>query len=108
MTHTRIIAADGTRYIPQGEGRRLVKRIIAGIAISLALIIATAAVIGFYRAMTAPTPPPATSTETFNDGWNTGLTDLQDIAHRAGEVKVGHCLSSTTTPDDLYACLTRK
>lgn len=103
MTSTRIIAADGTRYFAQGTNRRLAVRIIAGIAIFVALIITSAAIIGFNQATDAPA---ATTTATFNDGWDTGITDLQDIAHRAGEVKVAHCLASTTTPDALYACMT--
>ncbi len=68
MTSTRIIAADGTRYFAQGTNRRLITRIIAGIAIFIGLIIVSAAMIGFYRAATADTvtPPPASSFETLH------------------------------------------
>jgi hypothetical protein len=102
MTSTRIIAADGTRYTPQGAGKRLAKRIAAGIAIFVLLIITSAAVIGFSRA-----PAATNETDTFNDGWNTGISDLQEIAKKVGKVKAANCLSATDTPDDLYACLTR-
>lgn len=60
MTRTRIIAADGTRYAPEGRGARITRRTAYGAFLIITAIFLSAAAIGMHRAAIAPaTPSPA-------------------------------------------------
>jgi hypothetical protein len=62
MTRSRIVGADGTRYIPEAASKRRARRIIAIISLIIASPFMAAAVIGLYLGATegiatpAPTP----------------------------------------------------
>lgn len=54
MTRTHIITADGTRFVAQGQGKTLARKIIAGAFLIITALFLSAAVIGFHRAAIAP------------------------------------------------------
>jgi hypothetical protein len=54
MTRTHIIAADGTRFVQQGQGKILARRVIAAALLIITALFLSAAVIGFQRAAIAP------------------------------------------------------
>lgn len=124
MTRT-IITADGMRLREEGTTRRLIRRAFAGALIIIGLLLLSAAVIGFVKAATH-TDKPITHTQnhtaSFNDGVNTELQDLQQMARRPahtstnpdgskisdpnGITLISECLSDTTlTVDELGICL---
>jgi hypothetical protein len=60
MTRTHITAADGTRFVQVGQGARIARRILGGVALLATALLLSAAVIGLNRAAIAPaTPSPA-------------------------------------------------
>ncbi len=56
MARTRIIGADGISYRPEGTTRRTFRRGIVATFTIIGLLFLSAAVIGFAKAATAPTP----------------------------------------------------
>lgn len=50
MTRTHIIAADGTRFVAQGQGARITRRILAAAFLIITALFLSAAIIGFSRA----------------------------------------------------------
>jgi len=126
MTHTRIIAADGTAYIPEGIASRRRRRWVIGfIALLLSPFLAaafTGIAIGAYRTATAtPTLSPrltdaisacADAPADLRDDC-TGLA-LRRPFHNAtisdpkGTVLAHECLDDTSlTNAELRACLTQ-
>jgi hypothetical protein len=126
MTHTRIIAADGTAYIPEGIASRRRRRWVIGfIALLLSPFLAaafTGIAIGAYRtaspaptlsprltaAIKACTPAPAplrddcTALALRRPFHNATISDPD------GTALAKECLSDTSlTNDELLACLTQ-
>jgi hypothetical protein len=120
---TNIIAADGTNFRQEGSTRRILRRMIIGGTIILALIFISAAVIGLTRASTAtPAPAPTAPIATYNDGWVDATQALRDLAARparsttqadgsivddpAGADLIAECLADpTATTAEVMGCL---
>lgn len=131
MTHTRIIAADGTRFIPEGAARRRRNRIIATACGILATPFMVAAAVGIYLGATdqvdAPASPavPPVITKALKacdevpaqfKGYCTALylrpaynIDMGDSATYtpAGPALVKECTDQYTARDELGMCLTQ-
>lgn len=106
MTRRTIITADGTRLRDDSATRRLIRRCILGILAIIGLIFFSAAVIGITHPATHSAPKTDNSVESFNDGWNTGLQDIMDIASTpTGKARIDHCLQITQTADSFHTCI---
>jgi hypothetical protein len=103
MTRT-IITANGTRLREEGVGVRTARRAIFTTLIILAALFISAAIIGFVKAST--NSPADNSVSSFNDGWDTGLSDILEIAHqKGGMAKVNSCLHSSHNADEFHTCI---
>lgn len=103
-----IITADGTKYRRDGMIFRNLRRILRTVIFLILALITSAAIIGFIKAANAPTARTQDDTVSFNDGWDTGLSDLRGIASQPGGItRINNCLSTTTTVDALHSCLDR-
>lgn len=106
MTHTRIIAADGTAYRPEGAGVRTAKRILLIIICLIGALFISAAIIGFVKAATAHPAKATQGTADYNDGWTDGLGDLLDNYNATGgKAKIANCLSITRDADTFHTCI---
>lgn len=104
MTRTTIITADGDRFHQEGRMRRIAIRL----GIIIGLIFLSAVIIGFGKAITAPNSPADNSTSTFNDGWDTGLSDIMEIGNSPkGRAHINSCLISSRTVDAFHTCIDR-
>lgn len=91
MTRTYIIAADGTRFVPQGTAMRTARRTTLALLTLLALIFAAAAITGIARgtqgAYDAPTTPTATASPSID------LRAANAACRRAPKGSMHDCLS---------------
>lgn len=109
MTRTTIITADGTRLREEGAGKALIRRGLIWGLILIASLFTIAALIGFGKAIFAPTHTPTdNSVSTFNDGWDTGLSDILQIGNSpAGRAKIDSCMISSKNVDAFHSCIDR-
>lgn len=107
-TTTHIISADGTHFVPEAQALRRRRKVIGITCAILASPFMIAAAVGIYLAATEgiPAPKATNDTATFNDGWDTGLADILDIAHEDPE-RVNACLANSKGASALHTCLTR-
>lgn len=125
MTRTTIHTSNGESYTRIGGARILARRTLLAALIIGGAIFLAAAIIGLANPATHTAKPitrTQNDTDSFNDGANSTLQDLQQIARRpahtrinsdgsaisdpAGIALIQECLSDTTlTIDELGACI---
>jgi len=125
MTHTRIFAADGTVYIPEGSAKRRLRRwVIAFLALLTSPFIAAAfagIIMGIAHPATAPTLSPRLTAAI--KACAPAPADLRDdctalalrrpfhnatISDPAGTALAAECFDDTSlTHAELRACLTQ-
>jgi hypothetical protein len=122
MTRTTIHTSDGDTYYRAGRLRITARRIILTALTAGALIFISAAIIGLTESHPHPITRTQDDTASFNDGVNTELQDLQQIARRPAHTRINsdgskisdpngiaiirECLSDTSlSVNELGACL---